>query len=129
VSSWGDIDAEFYVDDDSTRALLAKHLADSVESRDGGCPTGSESGPSVVDRGAARNGEGTNSVWVAGSLRDMHDDDSHRVLAWFVDTCKDPAYGPPYYATLQWEIQGDGPRYRFKWEAGELVRVKGALDV
>lgn len=124
MSSWGQIDAEFYNDDDGMRARLTENLTRSVEERDGGCPTGSESGPNVYNRGVD---SGTKSVWVEGSLRGMDDTDSPSVLAWFVETCKD-VYSPAYYATLTWEIT-EGPRYRFQWQEGKLTRLKGMLDV
>lgn len=123
MSSWGTIDAHFSIDDPEMRAALAKELSEAVEQRDPQMPTGSEGGPNVHDLEESR------AVWVEGNLRDMHDtEDSPEVLAWFVRTCTSVLYGA-YYATLMWEIQGDGPRYRYEWDGRALKKIKGVLDV
>lgn len=104
MSSWGTLEATFngeHVDEDHVRQDL---------------PTGTESGPDV---GTYSDGQ----VYVSGRLRDMTDIDSPAVLAWFCGRCAlftDEA-------DLLWEIDS-GPRYRYAWSDGALVKLRGLLD-
>lgn len=102
MSLWGTIDARFV---GGTRAQIEQ-----------GLPTGSENGPTVSE---SDDGE----IYVHGDLRDVDDSDSPAVLAWFVEASRHKVT----FATLRWEL-GNGPRYRYEWRDGELVKLRGVLD-
>jgi hypothetical protein len=104
MSKWATLEAEFYGN---------RRTTDVRE----GMPTGSESGPQVID-------QDDGSVWVGGRLRDVDDQcDSFRVLAWFVDICRWADT-----ASLVWDLD-EGPRYRYRYYENKLTKLHGVLDL
>lgn len=116
MSWWGSIEANFTARDEDDAKNIAACIAREIEEREPGAPTGSERGPLVMQSG--------NGIAVEGNLRDVDDaQDSPLVLAWFMQHARwlDEAY-------LMWDLGSTGPRYRWEWRNGELIKLKGVLD-
>lgn len=107
MSNWASLDAEFWPTKNPNLLAIA-----NVEEN---LPKGSETGPSV----RKTNGR----IYVSGRLRDMNDVDSPGVLAWFVSNAQWSSK-----ATLELDFDY-GPKYRYEWEKGALIKLKGILDL
>lgn len=106
MSTWGTLTAEF--DSVQWGADLDRWARE-------GMPTGSEYGPSVFVKS-------DDVVVVDGRLRDVSDMDSPAVLAWFVSRCE---WSKSAYLT--WDVDR-GPRYRYVYKDGQVVKLRGILD-
>jgi hypothetical protein len=103
MSSWATLDAHFEVGAGLDEQIVREDL-----------PTGSESGPDVY--------VGMTGWRAKGRLRDVDDNDSPAILAWFLRVAQWSDR-----AELVWDVD-DGPRYRYVWRDGELTKLRGILD-